>query len=82
MQPPLALACLHNLVYYVKCNAPLSRRRKPVVAMGSGLLVFTGSENLMPVVKRGAYWYMGKKRFKTKKAAEAAYRAYLAKKKK
>jgi len=34
----------------------------------------------MPVVKRGKYWYMGKKKFKTKKDALKAYRAYLAKK--
>jgi len=35
----------------------------------------------VPVVKRGKYWYMGSKRFTTRKAALAAYRAYLAKKK-
>ena len=34
----------------------------------------------MPVVKRGKYWYMGSKRFKSKAAAERAYKAYRAKK--
>ena len=38
----------------------------------------------MPVFKRGRYWYISKKkgaaRFKSKSAAERAYRAYLAKK--
>ena len=36
----------------------------------------------MPVHKKGRFWYMGRKRFKTKAAALRAYRAYLAKKKK
>jgi len=34
----------------------------------------------MPVRKKGRYWYMGSKRFKSKAAALRAYRAYLAKK--
>ena len=36
----------------------------------------------MPVVKRGRYWYIGKgkAKYKTKKDALRAYRAYLAKK--
>ena len=36
----------------------------------------------MPVRKKGHYWYMGKRKFKSKAAALRAYRAYLAKKKK
>jgi hypothetical protein len=37
---------------------------------------------LMPVVKRGRYWYIGsgKAKYKTKKDALKAYSAYLAKK--
>jgi len=34
----------------------------------------------MPVKKKGGYWYMGKKKFKSKAAAERAYTAYKAKK--
>lgn len=34
----------------------------------------------MPVVKKGKYWYMGSKRFKSKAAAERAYKAYRARK--
>lgn len=34
----------------------------------------------MPVVKKGKYWYMGSKRFKSKASAERAYAAYRAKK--
>jgi hypothetical protein len=36
----------------------------------------------MPVRKKGRYWYMGRKKFKSKAAALRAYRAYLSKKKK
>ena len=38
----------------------------------------------MPVVKRGKFWHIGsgKARYKTKKDALRAYRAYLAKKNK
>ena len=35
----------------------------------------------MPVRKKGRFWYMGNKKFKSKAAAMKAYRAYLAKKK-
>ena len=34
----------------------------------------------MPVKKKGGYWYMGSKRFKSKASAERAYKAYQAKK--
>ena len=34
----------------------------------------------MPVRKKGKYWYMGSKRFKSKAAANRAYSAYRAKK--
>lgn len=36
----------------------------------------------MPVRKRGRFWYMGSKKFKSKAAALRAYRAYLARKRK
>ena len=35
----------------------------------------------MPVRKKGRFWYMGKRKFKSKTAAMRAYRAYLTKKK-
>lgn len=34
----------------------------------------------MPVRRRGRYWYMGGKKYRTKKAADRAYKAYRAKK--
>lgn len=34
----------------------------------------------MPVHKKNGKWYMGSKKFKSKAAAERAYRAYKAKK--
>ena len=34
----------------------------------------------MPVHKKGKYWYMGSKRFKSKASAERAYKAYRARK--
>ena len=37
-------------------------------------------DGVMPVVKRGKFWYMGSKRFTSKAAAERAYAAYRAKK--
>lgn len=34
----------------------------------------------MPVVKKGKYWYMGGRKYKSKASAERAYKAYRAKK--
>lgn len=36
----------------------------------------------MPVRKKGRYWYMGRRKFKSKAAAKRAYRVYLARKRK